>query len=61
MKRLRWGVAAAVLLAAASAPANAFQPRDSSELDAVNVRILQSEMMVAALTCDMRTNYNSMI
>ena len=33
----------------------------SRELDAVNIRILQSEMMVAALTCDMRGNYNRMM
>ena len=49
------GLAMALALAAASVvnstgSAQAFQPRDSRETDAVNVRILQSEMMVAALT-----------
>lgn len=39
----------------------AFQPRDSRETDAVNVRILQSEMMVAALTCNMRNRYNTVV
>jgi len=41
--------------------AAAFQPRDSKEVDAVNVRILQSEMMVAALSCDMRNSYNAVV
>lgn len=68
MKRLdfmrKLSVCAALVLLAgmvASVPAHAFQPRDARETDAVNVRILQSEMMVAALACDMRQNYNSMI
>lgn len=41
--------------------ADAFQPRDANEVDAVNVRILQSEMMVAALSCDMRNSYNTVV
>jgi len=42
-------------------PAHAFQPRDTHEVNAVNVRILQSEMMVAALTCNMRNRYNNVV
>jgi hypothetical protein len=42
-------------------PAQAFQPRDTREVNAVNVRILQSEMMVAALTCNMRNRYNTVV
>lgn len=60
------GLAMALALAAASVvnstgSAQAFQPRDSRETDAVNVRILQSEMMVAALTCNMRNRYNTVV
>ncbi len=62
MKKLSVCVAPVLLAGLVmSAPAHAFQPRDALETDAVNVRILQSEMMVAALACDMRQNYNSMI
>ena len=61
MSRLGRCALAGVVLLIASGPAGAFQPRDSRETDAVNVRILQSEMMVAAFTCDMRQNYNLMV
>ncbi len=44
-----------------STAGHAFQPQDAREHDAVNVRILQSEMMVAALTCDMRNKYNTVV
>ncbi len=32
-----------------------------SELSAIQVRVLQSEMMVAALTCDLRPQYNEIV
>ena len=51
----------ALSAAAVASPAQAFQPRDTHEVNAVNVRILQSEMMVAALTCNMRTRYNTVV
>lgn len=50
-----------VSVVASTSTAQAFQPRDNHELDAVNVRILQSEMMVAAITCNMRNSYNTVI
>jgi hypothetical protein len=51
----------ALSAAAVASPAQAFQPRDTHEVNAVNVRILQSEMMVAALTCNMHTRYNTVV
>lgn len=51
----------AISLGFATHDAEAFQARDAKETDAVNVRILQSEMMVAALSCNMRNSYNTMV
>lgn len=51
----------ALAVSALAGPAHAFQPRDTHEVNAVNVRILQSEMMVAALTCNMRNRYNTVV
>jgi len=39
----------ALSAAAVASPAQAFQPRDTHEVNAVNVRILQSEMMVTVV------------
>lgn len=52
---------ATALVMVSTSSVQAFQPRDSRETDAVNVRILQSEMMVAALTCNMRNRYNTVV
>jgi hypothetical protein len=41
--------------------ASAFEPRNASEVAAVNARLLQTEMMVAALTCDLRPQYNTAV
>lgn len=41
--------------------ANAFELKGASETAAVNARLLQTEMMVAALACDLRPQYNHAI
>jgi hypothetical protein len=41
--------------------AHAAEPRNASETAAVNARLLQTEMMVAALACDLRPQYNQAI
>jgi hypothetical protein len=53
------GVLAATFLGVG--PASAVDPQTRHERDAVNVRILQSEMMVAALSCNLRHQYNAMV
>ena len=62
LKRAAYGVAVAGLLSVASAgTASAFQPQNASEVAAINARLLQTEMMVAALTCDLRSQYNTAV
>jgi len=41
--------------------ASALEPKGASETAAINARLLQTEMMVAALACDMRPSYNKAI
>lgn len=53
------GVAVAGIVSVTSVTAaSAFETRNASERAAVNARLLQTEMMVAALTCDLRPQYN---
>ena len=60
--RIACGVAVAGFMSIASiGAANAIEPKNDSETAAVNARLLQTEMMVAALTCDLRTQYNTAV
>ncbi len=59
LKRAACGVAVAGIVSVASfTAASAFETRNANERAAVNARLLQTEMMVAALTCDLRPQYN---
>lgn len=59
LRRAVCGIAVAGLVSVASTgAAHAIEPRNSSETAAVNARLLQTEMMVAALACDLRPQYN---
>ena len=60
---LRGKLAAAVIGLALTLPAfaNAAPCVASDELPPLQVRMLQTELMVAALTCNQRTDYNSFI
>lgn len=62
-KRLIALAFAGVLVSAAfdMRPALAFDSQTRHERAAINVRILQSEMMVAALSCNLRGQYNAMV
>ncbi len=56
------GIAVAGFVSIVSAgAASAIEPKSDSEAAAVNARLLQTEMMVAALTCDLRPQYNTAI
>lgn len=58
-KRTACGFAVAALLSIASiGAANAVEPNNPTEAAAINARLLQTEMMVAALACDLRPRYN---
>lgn len=62
IKRAARGVAVAGLISMVSAgSANAFEPRGAGETAAINARLLQTEMMVAALACDLRPQYNTAV
>ena len=55
-----FGFSSSLVLAAV--PANiTLETAKPSELSAIQVRVLQSEMMVAALTCDLRPQYNEIV
>lgn len=56
----RLGLALAVTCAL-SGTASALEPADSREAAAVNARVLQTELMVAALTCGMKPRYNLVV
>jgi hypothetical protein len=45
----------------AAAPAMAFEAASPQERAAIRLRVLQSDMVVAALNCDLRTQYNDAI
>lgn len=60
LKRTACGVAVATLVSVAGiGSANAIELKGPAEKAAVNARLLQTEMMVAALTCDLRPRYNT--
>ena len=62
LKRAACGVAVAGLVSVASiGAASAFEPRNAKDVAAVHARLLQTEMMVAALTCNLRPQYNTAI
>ena len=62
LKRTACGVAVAGLVSVAGiGAANAIEPKNASETAAINARLLQTEMMVAALTCNLRPQYNKAI
>ena len=62
LRRAACGVAVAGLVSVASiGTASAFETRNAQEVAAVNARLLQTEMMVAALTCDLRSQYNTAV
>jgi len=52
---------AGLVSVASSGVAQAIEPRNARETAAVNARLLQTEMMVAALACDLRSQYNQAI
>ncbi|MFT5180376.1 MAG: hypothetical protein ACI8S3_000249 [Alphaproteobacteria bacterium] len=59
LRRAACCVAVAAFVSAASiGAANAVEPKGASETAALNARLLQTEMMVAALACDLRPRYN---
>lgn len=59
LRRAVCGIAVAGFVSVVSTgAAHAIEPRNSSETAAVNARLLQTEMMVAALACDLRPQYN---
>lgn len=59
LRRAVCGIAVAGFVSVVSTgAAQAIEPRNSSETAAVNARLLQTEMMVAALACDLRPQYN---
>ena len=58
----RVGVAAFIAAGLfAASPASAFDDATPAEQSALNVRTLQSDMMVAALSCQLRNDYNVMV
>lgn len=60
LKRTACGVAVATLVSvAAIGSANAIEIKGPTEKAAIDARLLQTEMMVAALACDLRPRYNS--
>ena len=54
-------VGAMVVVAAISNPAHSFENLTNAERNALAVRHLQSDMMVAALSCQMRDAYNATV
>ncbi len=62
LRRTAYSVALAGLVSVASiGAADAIEPKGASETAAINARLLQTEMMVAALACDLRPSYNKAI
>jgi len=60
-RAVRAAAIAAVISFAATGAAHAIEARNATESAAVNARLLQTEMMVAALACDMRPQYNKVV
>lgn len=62
LKRAACAVAVAgLVLVVGIGAANAIEPKNADEAAAVNARLLQTEMMVAALACDLRPQYNKAV
>ena len=64
LKRTAYGLAVAGLVSVAGAGAASAAgptPKGPSEAAAINARLLQTEMMVAALACDLRPRYNKAV
>ena len=62
VKRVVCGVAIAGFMSIATiGSASALEPKNAAETAAVNARLLQTEMMVAALTCGLRPQYNTAV
>lgn len=62
LRRAVCGVAVAGLVSIVGiGAADAIEPRNARETAAVNARLLQTEMMVAALACDLRPQYNQAV
>ncbi len=59
--RLSTAVAAMVLVAGIAGAANAVVCADAVEQESFGVRSLQTRLMVAALTCDVRDQYNAFV
>ncbi len=59
--RMLSAVGALVVVAAVSTPAQSFENLTNAERNALAVRHLQSDMMVAALSCQMRDAYNATV
>lgn len=59
--RLRTAVAAAVLVTGIAGAANAVVCADAAEKESFGVRALQTRLMVAALTCGARDQYNAFV
>lgn len=55
------GLAAVAMFAVPSATATALEVKNPVERMAIRARIVQSEMMVAALTCGLRGQYNAVV
>ena len=53
--------AALASLAVAASPAAALEKLRANERQAVQVRVLQSDMMVAALACDLKQQYGDAV
>lgn len=62
LKRAVRGVAVAGFVSVVGiGAAAAVEPRNGNETAAVNARLLQTEMMVAALACNLRPQYNKAV
>ena len=62
LRQAACGLAVAGLVSVAgTGAASAIEPKGAGETAAINARLLQTEMMVAALACDLRPRYNEAI
>ena len=54
-------IAAAIMISGVASTATAYEDYSRAEWDSLNIRHLQSELMVAALSCGLRPQYNAMV
>ncbi len=54
-------IAAAIIMFGMASSATAFEDYSRAERDSLNIRHLQSELMVAALSCGLRPQYNATV